>query len=155
VKCFSQPNFASKFYLSQKRFMALVEKFYELEVWKLSRELENRIYLLSKRTSLSSDFALKDQMNKSTGSIMDNIAEGFGRTGRVEFIQFLSISRGSACELQSQLIRSKDRGYISEVEFDECFQLANFIVGKIVNLMKHLNNTKMKGAKFLGRGQKQ
>jgi four helix bundle protein len=58
-------------------------------------------------------------MNNSSGSVMDNIAEGFGRGSRLEFVQFLSISKGSANELQSQLHRSFDRKYISKEMFDE------------------------------------
>ena len=78
--------------------MTTIKNFTELEVWQLGNELEKKIYVHISAGSLSKDFALKDQINRSVGSIPDNIAEGFGRGGRLEFIQFLSISRGSESE---------------------------------------------------------
>ena len=59
--------------------MSAVKKFTDLEVWQLSNELEKKVFSIIQTTSLSKDFALKDQINKSVGSIPDNIAEGFGR----------------------------------------------------------------------------
>ncbi|HEX8314515.1 MAG TPA: four helix bundle protein, partial [Flavisolibacter sp.] len=70
--------------------MATITSFTDLEIWKLAVELHNEIFDLSKVEPLSKDFSLKDQMNRSSGSVMDNIAEGFGRGGRLEFIQFLT-----------------------------------------------------------------
>ena len=75
--------------------MATVKKFTDLEVWQLANELEQKIHLQIQTGTLNKDFALKDQINRSVGSIPDNIAEGFGRGGRLEFIQFLSIARAS------------------------------------------------------------
>lgn len=56
--------------------MATVTKFEELEIWILARDLSNKIFELSLHSPLSKDYSLKDQMNRSSGSIMDNIAEG-------------------------------------------------------------------------------
>jgi four helix bundle protein len=85
--------------------MATIQKFEDLEIWQLARILSKDIYTLSQTGKLAKDYPLKDQMNRSSGSIMDNIAEGYGRGSRLEFIQFLSISTGSADELKSQLYR--------------------------------------------------
>lgn len=74
--------------------MAKIEKFEDLEIWNLSREICNDIEMLFERTSLGKRFSLKDQMDRSSGSIMDNIAEGFERNGNREFINFLSFSKG-------------------------------------------------------------
>lgn len=93
--------------------MATIQKFEDLEIWQLARELAKEIFILTQTDKLSGDFSLKDQMNRSAGSIMDNIAEGFGRGSRLEFIQFLNISTGSADELKSQLYRCLDREFIS------------------------------------------
>ena len=102
--------------------MATVEKFEDLEVWQLSRDLCQKIEALIASDELSRRYALKDQIDRSSGSIMDNIAEGFGRGGNKEFINFLGFAKGSCCETKSQLLRCLDRGYLSEVTFDKLNQ---------------------------------
>jgi len=102
-------------------------------------------------TDLAKDYKLKDQINGSSGSIMDNIAEGFGRGGNKEFVQFLEVSHGSACECQSQLYRLLDRKYISKKEFDELCLLCGQIRGMIINLINYLQKSSFKGIKFLSR----
>ncbi len=131
--------------------MATVQKFQDLEIWQLSRQLENEIFILSNNQFLSKDFSLKDQMNRCAGSIMDNIAEGFGRGGRNEFIQFLSISKASATELQSQLMRCLDRNYITQDTFEKLDALTLLVGNKIGALIRHLNVAEVKGQKFLNR----
>lgn len=74
--------------------MARISKFEELEIWQKAREICQYIELLIQTTNLKSNFSLKDQIDRSSGSIMDNIAEGFERNGNREFIQFLSIAKG-------------------------------------------------------------
>lgn len=83
--------------------MATFNSFEEIDAWKLSRIYCNRIYKLSSYGEFSQDFALKNQIRRSTGSIMDNIAEGFGREGNKEFVQFIYFSIGSLQESKSQL----------------------------------------------------
>ena len=131
--------------------MATIQKFQDLEIWQLARQLENDIFNITKEGLLSKDYSLKDQMNRSAGSIMDNIAEGFGRGGRNEFIQFLSTAKASATELQSQLTRSLDRNYITKEKFDSLDSLTLLIGNKIGALIKHLNEAEIKGQKFLNR----
>lgn len=131
--------------------MATILKFEELEIWKLSRQLSKNIFEIILETGLSRDFALRDQMNGSSGSIMDNIAEGFGRTGRLEFIQFLSFSTGSADELKSQLYRCFDRGYINEEKFNTLYNETNILSKKIHGFIKYLNSTNIAGTKFKNR----
>jgi four helix bundle protein len=88
--------------------MATITKFEDLEVWQIARTLSRLIYSLSAKGNFSKDYALKNQIHSSSGSAMDNIAEGFGRAGKIEFIQFLGFSNGSACEVKSQLYRALD-----------------------------------------------
>lgn len=73
--------------------MGKIEKFEDLQVWQLAREICRDVWQLLETTTISKDFELKNQMNRSSGSVMDNIAEGFERNGKREFIQFLSIAR--------------------------------------------------------------
>jgi four helix bundle protein len=94
--------------------MATINTFEELDIWQLSREICQDTWDLFEKTILGKDFELKNQMNRSSGSIMDNIAEGFERNGRREFINFLSYSKGSCGELRSQLYRAFDREHISK-----------------------------------------
>lgn len=75
--------------------MATVKRFEDLEIWQMARELENKVFEETQKRKLSKNYKLKDQMNSAAGSIIDNIAEGFGRGSRLEFVQFLSISKGS------------------------------------------------------------
>jgi 2-aminomuconate deaminase len=131
--------------------MATVNTFTELEVWKLASELSGKIFQVSQTTLLSKDFALKDQMNRSSGSIADNIAEGFGRGGRMEFIQFLSIARASASELQSQIIRCFLRKYFTKEIYEELFEDSDKLGKKIGAFIQYLNSSNMSGAKFNNR----
>lgn len=133
--------------------MATVNKFTELEVWQLANELEKKIFEQLNAGTLSKDYALKDQINKSVGSIPDNIAEGFGRGGRLEFIQFLSIARASASELQSQLIRCLNRNHFSQDLFEDINNLALKTGNKIGAFIKYLNTSEKTGPKFQNRVQ--
>lgn len=131
--------------------MATIKRFEDLEIWKEARIIENIIFKLLQQGKLSKDFGLRNQMNNSSGSIMDNIAEGFGRASRLEFINFLSIAKGSAVELQSQLYRCLDRQYIEEIIFDTVYSLLDVLCKKIATMMSYLNQSELKGQKFYNR----
>ena len=133
--------------------MPTLQKFEDLDIWQLARALSKKVFLLTKTEKLNKDFSLKDQMNRSSGSIMDNIAEGFGRGSRLEFIQFLSIASGSADELKSQLYRCRDRSYIDQGDFDELYNEAFILNKKINGFIKYLNTSLIKGTKFKERSK--
>ena len=99
--------------------MATVKRFEDLEIWLEARRLSKEIIFISKTTALINDYKLKDQIKGSSGSVMDNIAEGFERNGNGEFRQFLSIAKGSAGETRSQLYRVFDNEYIDEQNFNK------------------------------------
>lgn len=115
--------------------MATVHRFEDLEIWKLARQLSVDIFELTQTLPLSKDFSLKDQMNRSSGSIMDNIAEGFGRSSGLEFIQFFSL----------------DKKYISEEKFNDFYEKTNALYKKINGFIKYLNSSIVKGVKFKDR----
>ena len=79
---------------------------------------------------------------------MANIAEGFGRSGSGEFIQFLAIAKGSACEVISHVYVALDQGYISRPEFERLNELAERTTNMIGGLMKYLQLSTIKGAKY-------
>lgn len=127
--------------------MGKVLSFEDLEVWKKSRILSQKIFLLLNVEPFSKDYQLKNQINGSSGSIMDNIAEGFGRNGNKEFIQYINIANGSLMETRSQLYRAFDRGYLKKETFSELQQLCIEISKMLYSLMKYLKSSSMKGQK--------
>lgn len=75
--------------------MATIKRFEDIEAWQKARVLARQIYILSVETGLGKDFRFRDQVNAAAGSVMDNIAEGFERGGKLELINFLTIAKGS------------------------------------------------------------
>ncbi len=128
--------------------MGKVESFEDLEIWKLAREICQDIWLLIETTRLGKDFDLRNQMNGSSGSIMDNIAEGFERNGNREFSQFLSVSKASCGELHSQLYRCLDRNHIDKDAFDKIAVKTKMEGRKIGAFMNYLKNSERRGSKF-------
>lgn len=131
--------------------MATVTRFEDLEVWQMARKFAASIYQLTLLDKFSKEYKLKDQIKGSSGSAMDNIAEGFGRESRLEFINFLSIAKGSLNETKSQLYRSLDYGAITKEIFDTHYNEAEIISAKIGALMIYLNKSLIKGQKFKDR----
>lgn len=128
--------------------MATISKFEGLEIWQKAREICQYVELLIQTTNLKSNFSLKDQIDRSSGSIMDNIAEGFERNGNREFIQFLSIAKGSAGEAKSQSYRAFDKKLISEEQHLKLNEMIEIEKNKIDSMMNYLNNCEIKGLKF-------
>ncbi|RZJ60445.1 MAG: four helix bundle protein [Flavobacterium sp.] len=133
--------------------MAKIERFEDLKVWQLARDICNDIWQLFETTPLGRDFELRNQMSRSSGSIMDNISEGFERNGNREFIQFLSIAKGSCGELRSQLYRAHDRKHISEEQINAIAhktEQENKLLGAFIS---YLNTSDYKGSKFTKSGE--
>jgi four helix bundle protein len=129
--------------------MATIKKFEDLEIWMEARRLSKEIILISKLTDLNKDFKLRDQIKGSSGSVMDNIAEGFERNGNGEFRQFLSIAKGSAGETRSQLYRVFDNDYIEEQKLNNLASEYEKLSVKIHNFITYLNKNDFKGTKFV------
>ena len=108
-----------------------IEKFEDLIAWQKARVLTKEIYQITRRGEFARDFGLSGQIQKAAVSIMSNIAEGFERGGRGEFHQFLSIAKGSAAEVRSQLYVALDIGYLDKHDFQIIMKKAEE-VGKIV-----------------------
>jgi four helix bundle protein len=82
---------------------------------------------------------------------MDNAAEGFERGSKLEFINFLTISKGSTREIKSQLYRALDRKYLSQEQFDYFYSPADELTKRTTSFMNYLNRSQFKGQKFKNR----
>lgn len=131
--------------------MATIQRFEDLEIWKLARELSGLVYPLTFINPITLDFRYKDQLRGSCGSIMDNIAEGFERGSKLEFINALTIAKGEVAELKSQLYRGLDNQYFNEELFNSLYNLADLLTKKITKFILYLNKTTIKGQKFKNR----
>lgn len=134
--------------------MATIERFQDIEAWQKARELSRAIYSCSSQGSFARDFGLRDQIRKATVSIISNIAEGFERSGSAEFLQFLSIAKGSAGEVEAQLYVALDQGYIAEKDFRDLQQLTISIKKLLAGFMGYLKESTIRGSKFKTKNQR-
>jgi len=125
-----------------------VSRFEELEIWKLARELYKYVFRITSLEPFCRDYKFRDQMRDSSGSISDNIAEGFERGGNKEFIQFLSIAKGSCGETRNQSYRAFDVEYITQDVLDELLKRTDTLSRKIANLIKSIKSSDRKGIKY-------
>ena len=128
--------------------MAGILRFEDIQAWQCARGLTSALYRLSNSGGFKHDYVLKDQIRGAAISVMSNIAEGFGRGGNKEFIQFLFIAKGSVTEIQAQLYVALDVGYINKKQFDEIYKLTDDTGNLIGGFIRYLKNTDLKGAKY-------
>lgn len=128
--------------------MATITRFEDLDAWKIARELTREVYRVSSIGAFAKDFGLRNQIQKASVSIMSNVAEGFERDGNREFCNFLSIGKGSAGEVKSQLYVALDQNYISEPDFQLIYGKATENGRVISGLMNYLRQSDLKGLKF-------
>ncbi|MFN0139262.1 MAG: four helix bundle protein [Pyrinomonadaceae bacterium] len=129
--------------------MPSIERFEDIEAWQRAREVTKKIYQFSATGEFSRDFGLRDQIRKSSVSVMSNIAEGFERDGNKEFLNFLSIAKGSCGEARSQLYVALDQNFISSEDFDWTYDHLNQTGRMIGGFMNYLRQSDMKGKKFI------
>lgn len=128
--------------------MATIKQFEDLEIWQLARILCDDIYNLAMKSDLHKNYRLFNQIDGSSGSVMDNIAEGFERNGNREFIQYLSIAKASCGETRSQLHRVLDRRFATKEEFEKLKEQSIILSKKIGAFMSYLSKSEYKGSKF-------
>ena len=128
--------------------MSTFKSFEEINAWQRARDLTGRIYQISSEGHFARDYGLRDQMRRACISIMSNIAEGHERSGTKEFVQFLSVAKGSVGEVRSQLYIALDQEYISVATFEQLSGEAMEISRMLSGLMKYLRKAGMKGTKY-------
>ena len=125
-----------------------IVRFEDIEAWQIGRELTRAVYRISRRGEFARDFALRDQIRRAAISVTSNIAEGFERGGNREFIQALSVAKGSAGEVRSQLYVALDEEYISQPELDDLCALALRVSRLIAGFMSFIQKSEIRGPKF-------
>jgi four helix bundle protein len=128
--------------------MATITKFEDLEIWQLARVQTNDFDVLVETTALVKNYELRNQMDASSGSAMDCIAEGFDRSGNSEFKNFLIISKGSNAEFRSQLYRCLDRKHITKEKFGELHTKNITLGNKLMSFITYLQNSSFKGQRY-------
>ncbi|MCU0342015.1 MAG: four helix bundle protein, partial [Spirosomaceae bacterium] len=128
--------------------MATIKRFEDLVAWQKARDLDKMVFAITLKPEINRDFRLIDQWRGASGSVMDNIAEGFDRESTREFIQFLGYARGSCGEVQSQAYRALDRLYLAKDEFDKVYQYAQDTKNLIEGLRDYLKKTEHRGYRY-------
>jgi four helix bundle protein len=116
----------------------VISRFEDIESWQCARKVAVGIYGASLQGPFAKDFGLRDQIQRSSVSVMANIAEGFGRNGKVEFIRYLIIAQASSVEVQSHLYIALDLGYIAQPEFERLYAMAERVRQVIGGFIRYL-----------------
>lgn len=126
--------------------MTSVSRFEELLCWQKARLLTRQIFQLTRRQKFT-DFSLRDQIQRASVSVMANIAEGFERGTRDEFIYFLYIAKGSCGEVRSHLYCALDQGFIDLTDFNNTIEITKFTSSIIYRFIESLKVSGYKGLK--------
>ena len=121
-----------------------IKSFTDLKVWQEGHALVISIYNITKKFPKEETYSLTDQMRRAASSVTANIAEGFGRQGYKEKLQFYYISQGSLIELKDHILVAKDIGYLGKEDL-------NLLVVKANNTHKLLQGFISKSKTFLNR----
>ena len=120
--------------------MGAVKVFEDLEVWKEARVLVRQVYKATLNQTFKKDRSLVDQIRRASVSIMANIAEGFDRSSRADFIRYLEYSLGSASEVRNHLYVAIDLKYLTEEEFANLLDAAVRLSKRLSTFIKYLRN---------------
>ena len=126
-----------------------ITRFEDLEIWQEARELSRLVFEITSKEPFVNDFRFRDQIRAASGSIMDNIAEGYGRGGNKELVNFISIAKGSNDEVRSQVYRAFDFKYITQEDLDNLLERTDKISRKSTSFIQYLKKSNLKGPKIL------
>jgi four helix bundle protein len=121
--------------------MKTARRFEDLEAWRAARRLAVELYRVSGRGPFARDFPLRDQVRRAAISVMSNIAEGFERRSRREFLRFLTIAKASAGEIESQAYLAFDLGYLCQAELDPLRAQLALTKRLVVGLIRYLEKS--------------
>lgn len=124
--------------------MAKVEKFEDLRCWQEARDLVKEIYGVTGNGKAATDFGFRDQIRRAAISVINNIAEGFGRTSNKEFIRYLEFSFTSSNEVKSLLYVAIDLGYLEVKSATELQHKAEGVKAMNLALIKYLRSKRSK-----------
>jgi four helix bundle protein len=127
--------------------VATITRFEHLDCWIVARQLCSLLGKIIDSKKFNGNYGLINQIERSSGSIMDNIAEGFDRGSRKEFINFLSYSKASCAEVRSQLYRALDRNYLDNDQFNKLFDLSLRVTYMVQKLIRYLQKTTFEGTR--------
>ncbi|MEW6173120.1 MAG: four helix bundle protein [Bacillota bacterium] len=117
-----------------------IERFEDIEAWRIARDLTQTIYQATGQQRFNRDYGLRDQIQRASVSIMANIAEGFDSKSDKMFLQFLSYALSSTTEVQSHLYVALDQEYITQDLFDELYEKASKTKSVILGFMRYLRS---------------
>jgi four helix bundle protein len=117
-----------------------VEGFEDLLVWQKGMEVVKQVYLVSRQGELGRDFALRDQLRRAAISIPTNIAEGFERASRKEYLSFLNYAKGSTGEVRSLLNVAAELGYLEPSKYEVLRQAVLELSRYLANQIKSLRS---------------
>lgn len=118
-----------------------IETFEDLRVWQQGIELVKQIYLMTKEGDLSKDFGLRDQLRRAAVSVPTNVAEGFERHSRKEYVNFLNIAKGSAGEVRSLLRVALEVGYLDKNTYLRLYDLAKGLSRMLASQIQAINRS--------------
>jgi len=116
----------------------MLQSYRDLLVWQKALELAVRIYRVSERFPKSEIYGLTSQLRRAAVSVPSNIAEGYGRGSRKEYLQFLSVAQGSLKELETQIILAQRLSYTSEIEAEGTLSESGTVGKMLGGLMRSL-----------------
>jgi four helix bundle protein len=102
--------------------MAKVEKFEDLEIWQLVKQVGVEAYRISDLEPMKSDFGLKDQFRRAAMSMSDNVAEGFEYNNNPDFIRFLVYAKGSSGEFRNKIIILEEAKKLSTADYKHLYE---------------------------------
>ena len=112
-----------------------IERFEDIIAWQKAKTLNILVYAIFKSCK---DYSFRDQLQRASVSVMNNIAEGFERRSNKEFKQFLFIAKGSCGECRSMLDLAKELGLIDQTDFEKAYSLSLEISRMLSGLIKTL-----------------